>query len=68
MCDFCNNIFDMKEFLKIDENDRPIISLVHDSDNHEYVLWNECDDYFYSGIVLQGIRYCPRCGRKLNEG
>ena len=64
MCDFCNNIISEKEYRSLDTWDRnnAIIKI----NSYDYGLWIECDDYFYSGTKLW-IKYCPMCGRKLNE-
>lgn len=67
MCNFCNNILNKKEFLKIEDYDRPIASLIYNPEQKEYVIWHECDDFYYSRAILYDVKYCPKCGRKLND-
>ena len=63
MCDFCDNIKNIEEHCEMSSWDR------HDAivkkSNGIYSLWIECDDYYYSGTVMD-IAFCPICGRKLN--
>lgn len=40
--------------------------ITKDKDDEEYYLWNECEDEYYTGNIME-IKYCPVCGRKLNN-
>lgn len=66
MCIFCNDIITLEEQQKINWWDR-INRLVKTKDNR-YLFWTEIDDDHYSGPYYLGqVKYCPKCGRKLNE-
>lgn len=65
MCEFCNNIITLKEQQNINRWDR-LSRLVKDNDT--YLFWTEVNDYYYSGPHYLGyVKYCPKCGRKLDE-
>ncbi len=69
-CNFCNKEYNYKEAEKWAEDswdlelDIPHTIYVKDKENHE--LWNECDDPYYTGYVMD-INYCPICGRDLRR-
>lgn len=67
MCDFCNDIPNLKDYRKFDAWDRRS-SIIYDEENNKYHYWSECDDYYYTGIEIYDVKYCPMCGRKLNDG
>lgn len=64
MCDFCNNIITEKEYRNLSCWDRS--NAIVKINSYDYGIWIECDDYYYSGIKLW-IKYCPMCGRKLED-
>lgn len=63
MCDFCNNIKDVKYIKECPSWER--ITEIVQTGECSFGLWVECGDYYYSGIAMK-INYCPICGRKLN--
>ena len=38
--------------------------IIHNEERDSYHLWHECDDPYYSGIVME-IKYCSVYGRRL---
>ena len=70
MCDFCENIIINEEYDSLsgfDRYDLPMSFIMKDNILNQYHLFFECDDWYYSGRYLEDIKYCPKCGRKLNE-
>jgi len=67
MCDFCSNIITKEEYTSLPFLDRirnfPKTFIMKNKD--KYNLWDDCDDYYYSGVCLYNIKYCPKCGRQL---
>ena len=67
-CRFCNKEYDLEEAEKWKndswnwELDTPHTICVKDKEG--YALWSKCDDYYYTGHVMN-INYCPICGRNL---
>ena len=39
---------------------------VYDKINDIFCIWHECDDDYYTGNIME-IKYCPKCGRRLNN-
>ena len=33
---------------------------------NQYDLFIQCKDDYYSGVYIDNIEHCPKCGRKLN--
>lgn len=64
MCDLCNNIKTIEQYKEMTSWDR--YNTIVQQKNNSFGLWIECDDYYYSGVVMK-INYCPICGRKLND-
>jgi ribosomal protein L37AE/L43A len=62
MCPFCENIESVDEYRKAPfwKRDNCIVKL----SNKTYGLWVECDDSYYSRVIMS-IGYCPKCGREL---
>lgn len=66
-CDFCNTIYNTSKLKKQYWADREVCNCItKDKDDEEYYLWNECEDEYYTGNIME-IKYCPVCGRKLNN-
>ena len=63
MCEFCNNIVSREEHEEKSSWDRD--NCIVKNRNNNYGIWIECDDYYYSGVRISSIHYCPYCGRKL---
>lgn len=71
MCEFCKNIDEMHiiedgyfqgKYLP----EKNINQIVKDGD--KFHIWSDADgDCFQSGICVEDIEYCPKCGRKLVE-
>lgn len=66
-CEFCEKIKNKEEYQLLPENKRESLCIVFDSNFKDFELWMEYREYdgFYSGPVID-LKYCPRCGRKLN--
>ena len=64
-CWFCNKIYDTKELYEMDSWDREVCCITYNKNDNTYNIWSECDDYYYSGEILE-INFCPICGRKIN--
>ena len=62
MCNFCDNIKDVEYIKKRPfwERTTEIVQI----GEHAFGLWIECEDSYYSGVVME-INYCPICGRRL---
>lgn len=66
MCDLCKDIMTCNEF-----NDLGLFAdgkhsrILYFPDKKEFVWYNECDDYFYSGVDIHNMKFCPCCGRRL---
>ena len=66
-CDFCNTIYNANKLKKQYWSDREVCNCItKDKDDEKYYLWNECMDDYYTGNIME-IKYCPVCGRKLNN-
>jgi hypothetical protein len=67
MCDFCKNIITKEDYKSLSLYDRvfnlPGSFIMKEEDKNN--LWYECEDDFYSGMYLEDIKYCPKCGRPL---
>lgn len=63
MCEFCKNIAYTDE--DFEEMNRKGIDFIY-KDNDGYGIFIDTGDSGCSGS-LQGIRFCPKCGRKLSE-
>lgn len=64
MCELCKNIQDYKIY---DGHYSTNDVLVHDSLSDEYDIYSNCEDSFYSGVIIKNISYCPKCGRNLKN-
>ena len=70
MCKFCKNIYTTAEAAEWKNSwwdwdcKQPYTIIIEDNDSFE--LWNQVDDNFYTGRVME-IKYCPVCGRQLIE-
>ena len=65
MCDLCKNIVNEKDIEKIDYWER-YGAIIYDPENDVYGIYIQQDDDYYSGWAFD-IKYCPNCGRKLND-
>lgn len=66
-CYFCNHIYDYDELMSVYHGDREInVCITHDETTNTYSIWQQCEDDFYTDNVTT-IKYCPKCGRKLND-
>ena len=63
-CDFCNDIINLQDQIQTKNWDRQS-RLIYDPEDKHYDYWFECDDSYYSGIIMQDLQYCPFCGKKL---
>ena len=55
-----------KKLNEMDWLDRKSLRCItYNKDDNTYNIWSECDDYYYSGEILE-INFCPICGRKIN--
>ena len=67
MCDLCEEIWDEEELRNAHWSDREYSNyIVHNEKSDSYHLLHECDDSYYSGNIMK-IKYCPICGRCLNN-
>ena len=67
-CDLCEEIYNEEELRNMHWSDREYSNYItHNKEYDSYHLWHECDDSYYSGIIME-IKYCPVCGRKLSDG
>lgn len=64
MCELCKNIPDYEIY---DEHYKTNSTLVHDPFSDEYDIYFNCEDSFYSGVIIANVSYCPFCGRELKE-
>ena len=62
MCNLCNNIKKVEQYIKIDSWNR--YNAIVQKKNNSFGLWIECEDWYYSRIAME-INYCPICGREL---
>ena len=64
-CDFCKKIWGSKEEYQtsVDSHWDEVNTIV--MDGNQLCLYVPCDDYYYSGIVMD-INFCPVCGRQIN--
>ena len=64
-CYLCEEIYDEEELRNMHWSEREYSNYItHNEEYNSYHLWHECDDSYYSGIIMK-IKYCPVCGRKL---
>jgi len=72
-CEFCNNI---QKYVEIKQGEfkgkyypeKNIDSIVYDELRDTFDIWSDGGgDSFQAGIVVEGIRFCPKCGRVLKE-
>lgn len=64
MCELCKNIPDYEIY---DEKYKTNATLVHDPFSDEYDIYYNCEDSFYSGVIIANVSYCPFCGRNLKN-
>lgn len=67
MCNYCEKIFESYEELEsvaLKYNSQTLHGIVRDGD--KYNLGIPSDDVYYAPIA-KDIKFCPYCGRKLNE-
>lgn len=68
MCGLCKKIYSRPEAVNWKRKwwewdmEQPYTIIVNDEDC--FSLWNQVDDNFYTGRVMD-IEYCPVCGRQL---
>lgn len=72
MCNFCSdiNIITSEKYYSlssVEKNNLPIIFIMKDDIVNQYHLSLDCEGFLYSGPYLNDIKYCPKCGRKLDE-
>ena len=70
MCEFCRDIITNEKYDSLSGFDKcalPRSCIMKDNVLNQYHIFFECDDYYYSGKYLKDIKYCPKCGRKLDE-
>lgn len=66
-CEFCNVIYNADELKRQYWVVREVCDCItYDETFKEYHLWHECGDDYYTGNIME-IKYCPVCGRKLNN-
>lgn len=59
MCKFCEKIYPLHEGGIPDEN-----VITYDDRYDQFDIWSDTGDPYDSG-VLEDVKYCPYCGRKL---
>lgn len=68
MCETCK---DIKQMEYVAEHPQEVLNsqIVKDQDGN-FHIWEGGWEEYYSGTTEKfcDINYCPRCGRKLNEG
>ena len=72
-CDFCSNIVDlvkMKEGTfrnwRVPSDMQNTVRIVRDPETDEYGIWSDGGgDIFLSGVMIDNIVACPKCGRLL---
>lgn len=72
MCDFCNknNIITNEYYDSLHWSNRyelPMTFIMKDNILNQYHLFIQCDDDYYSGKYIEDIKYCPKCGRKIDD-
>lgn len=72
-CEFCSNIVDLVKMKKglfrncwVPSDMQNEVRIVRDPETDEYGIWSDGDgDPFVSGVMIDNIVACPKCGRKL---
>lgn len=72
MCEFCNNIGELKLIKNRSFNgyypDENIVQIVHNPVDNSYNIWSDgLGDPFSAEICIKDIKYCPICGRLLSD-
>ena len=65
MCNLCKNIVNEKDIEKVDYWERNG-AIIYDPESDTYGIYIQHDDDYYSGRAFD-IKYCPMCGRRLND-
>lgn len=63
MCDFCDNIKDVKWYK---EHSFYTNNVIVQTGKTDFGLWIKCEDCLSNGGVLK-IKYCPMCGANLAQ-
>lgn len=72
-CEFCSNIVDLVKMTKgtfknwwVPADMKNEIRIVRDPETNEYGIWSDGGgDPFVSGVMVDNIVACPKCGRML---
>lgn len=69
MCDFCEDIKPIVKGRDIwyREGRESGMGFYEKKGKKIYAYYDECPDSFYSGMVISDMKYCPMCGRRLDE-
>lgn len=67
-CDFCDEVYDELKLNTTHPMNREGFCncITYDKINDIFCIWHECDDDYYTGNIME-IKYCPKCGRRLNN-